>query len=418
MIAKQIPVHFLLLLSALLLLSCYREEPMVVDEKDVFELSTTSFQQEFILESRDTSYSISDPNFALRFNQILLPAREMRIRGNSALDYRRKSFSVHLTEPLFLEGVSGRDSRYLKRFKLLAMAADYTYIENRIGLGILDEAGIMPLFYKYVEFRINGETQGLYMLIEDPEQYFRDKDSEFILRRGYNHRIDDAEYEPSNYFFARQDYEESYEQIYRNITSLAGEELYEASVENLNMKQYFRKMGIDYLLQNGDYTDEIFLYALIRNGAIQYQIIPWDYDDLFRDVPHEVGVSWGTGTLFGKRNYESLEAQQQVLGGRLIFSIEDDLDYAISQDDHMYREYENTITQLFSEMDENSIKRLFTQIRTELRPYYSDTLIVAQSRFDQISTTKELWEENMRDKEDRLLFRLDSIQAVLKRQRK
>jgi spore coat protein H len=52
------------------------------------------------------------------------------------------------------------------------------YIENRIAFGILEDAGIFPLIYKYVELHLNGSSQGIYLLIEDPEKFSRDQGAE------------------------------------------------------------------------------------------------------------------------------------------------------------------------------------------------------------------------------------------------
>ena len=82
-----------------------------------------------------------------------LELKEIRTRGKSALLFQRKSFLVFLNETLAIAGRNGSDMAYLKRFKLISMAIDFTYIENKIGLGIL-------------------EAQGIYLLVEDPEQYY------------------------------------------------------------------------------------------------------------------------------------------------------------------------------------------------------------------------------------------------------
>lgn len=40
------------------------------------------------------------------------------------------------------------------------------------------------------------------------------------------------------------------------------------------------KLAFNYLIRNGDYTDELFLYLTGKGN--QFQIIPWDYDDIFQ----------------------------------------------------------------------------------------------------------------------------------------
>lgn len=404
--------HIILLGLMLLTLACYREEIDIERESVVFNLSVYPEIQNFILESRDTSYSVEGPDVSLSFNDEALMLREIRTRGESALRYQRKSFSVFLDDALVIPGRAGNKSRSFSRFKLIALTMDYTYIENRIGFGILEEAGIMPLFYRFVEFRINNQTQGIYLLVEDPETYFKDQGSEFILRRGYNHWIEDAEYEPSG-FFSREDYEARFKEIYSILPQYEGVQLYEELSLRINIEQYFRKIAIDYLLQNGDYTDEIYLYAMIQNGQIQYRIIPWDYDDLFLNQPHEVGVSWGTGTVFGKRNYDSIQSVYNEIGDKMVFSIEDDLDYAIAMDDYVYERYEETLSELIREVEAVGFQELFGQIRNELSPFYTIDDVVSQSRYDRDSSSFELWQDNMIEKqaflEKRLAFMKNNL---------
>ena len=376
-----------IIIALLLASSCYQEVIVAEDNREVFELTVSPGVQEFIYESRDTSYTIEDPDLVLLFNDQPVELREIRTRGKSALRVQRKSYSVFLNESISIKDREGEKVRMLSRFKLLAMAMDYTYIENRIGLGILEEAGIMPLFYKYVEFRINGDTQGLYMLVEDPEQYFKEQGSEFILRRGYNHNIADAEYAPSFLFQPEEEYVTRFNQIYTNLPLYQGSELYTVTDQRIELEQYFRKMGVDYLLKNGDYTDEIYFFAMIRDDTTRYHIIPWDYDDLFRDQPHEVGVSWGMGTVFGTRYYASIQDIYDEIGDKMIFSIEDDLDYTIARDSYMYARYEKVLSELLDAMDPQFIRDLFGQIKKELSPYYADNEIVAQSAFDRDPTS-------------------------------
>jgi hypothetical protein len=195
---------------------------------------------------------------------------------------------------------------------------------------------------------------------------------------------------------------------------LEGEELYTALDQRLNLDQYFRKMGIDYLFQNGDYTDEVYLYALVQQDLIRFHIIPWDYDDLFRNRPHEVGITWGVGNLFGDRYYPTHQDVLDVLGDKMIFSIEDDLDYAIAMDPYLYDRYEQTLAAMLDQMDTEDIDAIFEQVRQELLPFYYIDEVVAQSRYDQDECNFKIWEDNMQEKKAFLKDRLSSMKNELK----
>jgi len=393
--------------------SCY-QEVFIPDEIDeVFNLTVSSGVQEFLYESRDTTYTVDDPGIEMYLNDISMPLKEIRVRGKTSLNFKRKSFSVFLDAPVTVTDREGLGVKSLLRFKLLAMAMDYTYIENRIGYGLQEEAGVMPLFYKYVELRINDDTQGVYMLVEDPEQFFIEQGSEYILRRGYHHGIWDSEYEPGYHFIARETYETRFREIYSKLTSYQGGELYSWINARMDLAQYFRKMGVDYLLKNGDYTDEVFFYATMDNQSIRYRVIPWDYDDLFKNDPHEVGRNWGTGTLFGERVYATLDDIYAEIGDKMIFSIEDDLDYIIAMDPVLYTRYEEELRKLLDKLNEATIDRLFNRINHELSVFYNHSEIIGQSEFDQERSSLELWENNMEQKKELLKERLGQMKQQL-----
>jgi spore coat protein H len=408
--------HFRLLILTILLSvvsSCYKEVEIQLDPDAVFELRVTPSTQDEIYNSRDSSYIIDDSGMLLLLDDQQLDLKEIRIRGKSALHYQRKSYAVKLSRPVTVSGRDGSEFKQLTRFKLIAMAMDYTYIEDRIGYGLLEEHDLMPLFFRFVELKINGNTQGVYLLVEDPEQYYLEHGSEFILRRGYYHSMDDSDYSPLYNNIPRETYESAFLEIYSSLTLFEGEALYNALNKRLNMEQYFMKMGIDYLLQNGDYSDEVYLFSLISQDEIRFNIIPWDYDDLFKSSPHEVGLTWGVGKLFGDRFYATHQDILDEIGQKMIFSVEDDLDYKIAMDPYLYEQYENTLADLLDRISEGDIDQLFNQVKEELTPFYNHKEIVAQSRFDADETNFRLWEENMAEKRSMLKSRLGEMKEQL-----
>lgn len=407
--------HFYMILGmALLLNSCYSEIEVRDLPMEVFELSLSPEMEDFVFNSRDTAYIIEDPELSVVFNKHPLFVREMRVRGRTTLDFRRKSFSLKLDSPVFVPGTDGLGLKELTRFKLISLSMDYTYINNRLAFGILEKAGVMPLFYKYVGLSINGENQGVYFLVEDPEQYAPDHGSEFILRRDYRHSIEDSEYKPGQYYFSEEDYVRRFKEMYTQLPELEGPDLYEHLDQRLDLDQYFRKMGIEYLLKNGDYTDELYFYSLVGQEGIRYSLIPWDYDDIFSYRPHEVGRYWGTGILFGERRYETHQDVLDVIGDKLVFSIEDDLDYIIAVDSFMYASYEKTIGDMIHGFGKDDLDLLFGQIEKELRPFYNNEEVILQSQNDSQATSTVLWEANMAEKKQLLTWRLDAMKEHLK----
>ena len=82
-----------------------------------------------------------------------------------------------------------------------------------------------------------------------------------------------------------------------------------------------------------------FLWTL---KPIRFDIIPWDYDDIFASGPHE-----------------GLKKRNQVLGDRLLFSSEASFDQAIGNDNYLYKEYLQDFEVVLEHFDARSIKGKF-----------------------------------------------------------
>jgi spore coat protein H len=413
-------IQFRLIVCIVLLMmvaSCDNEMPDDDVNRDVFELIVSGDERRDILSSRGSSILLNNKTLELHYKGLPVEVKRMKTRGKSALMFRRKSFSVSLEEAIEIQHHDGLKSKMLKKFKLLALPQDYTYIENRIAFGIMEDAGIFPLIYKYVELRLNEGTQGIYLLLEDPEEYSQDQGSEYILRRGYDHKINDVDYKKQMHNIPEQEYEDRFLDLYTGLADLKGEELHDMVAERINLEQYFLKMGIDFLLKNGDYTDETFLYSLVIKDTIQFYPIPWDYDDIFAESPHEISVSWGMGTVYGERQYDSEADIRDEIGEKIIYSIEDDLDYSIAMDPYFYEQYENTTRVFFDAIDDQYLNELFSQISDELSPYYKDKKLVKMSRSDGRRTSFNRWEKNMSDKHLLLQERMLMIQGMLSAER-
>lgn len=388
--------------------SCYKEVLEAEPDSDLFEMYVDEKQVEFSDSSKDTTFTIS--SLGIYFNGQLLNCNEIRIRGKSTPVLSKKHYTVFLNEPLVITEFGKRNMKRLVRFKLIALEMDYTFIENRIALGLLKEAGIMPLFYKFVELKMNNETQGLYLLLEDPEQYGKENGSEFVLRRGINHHIDASEYTPNFHYNSESEYRDRFNEIYSQLLSCEGQDLYDKTSERLKLEDYFKKMCIDYLLQNGDATNEVHFYSRVEQGNIRYYIIPWEYDDIFEDMPHEIGETSGIGTLFGQRKYDTITDIFDDIGEKLIFSIEDDLDYTIAKDPLLYAKYLEAFSRLLHTVNEDFIDRVFIDMETELGIFYESDDLISQSRYN---TSKDVWLKNMNDKKEFIKYKLKGAQHIL-----
>nr|HPR60172.1 hypothetical protein [Prolixibacteraceae bacterium] len=142
----------------------------------------------------------------------------------------------------------------------------------------------------------------------------------------------------------------------------------------------------------------IFFYGIETKNGVYFDILPWDYDDIFAGKPHEVGRSWAIGNIFGERIYTSHDEVLNELQGRLIFTIEDDIEYAIAFDDYMYARYLENLKWVLNVFDTKTIEASFAQVYAELAPFYNKPIISEQSVYDVDATNKELFESNYTEK--------------------
>ena len=136
---------------------------------------------------------------------------------------------------------------------------------------------------------------------------------------------------------------------------------------------------------------KLFFIPKIKADKEIFGVFPWDYDDIFADQPHEIGNSWATGTIFGPREYSGMNDIIADVGSKLLFSIEDDLDYKIAKDNFLYQQYLRTLRAVIEKIDLSVIDKVFDDTFEHISPFYANDSIVAQSRYDVDETNYELF---------------------------
>jgi hypothetical protein len=390
-------------------------------EKEVFNFIVTESQRQYINSSRGKAFDVIDPVPWLDYAGESYTLDRFNIRGENSLNFERKCFGINMDRKIILRNPDEPVARKFEEFKLISMVFDYTYIENSTAVGLFREVNLWPVYSFFTEVKLNDYTQGLYHFIEDPVEYFiEQKNSSFVLRRGYDHVI--RKYTAGlNPIHEPQSYISRFKKIYSDIAIYSGSQLYDSLLANLDMEQYFTKLGIDLLLKNGDYTDEVFFYAKTSDNKEIFGVFPWDYDDLFSDKPHEIGRSWATGTVFGHRSYSDMNDIVTDVGTKLLFSIEDDLDYKIAKDSVLYQEYLKTLKTVIEKIDNSVIDKIFDYTFDHISPFYSNNSIIEQSRFDVDETNYDLFVANLADKrqmmKDRRSWIVQQLNVQQKRQK-
>ena len=286
-------------------------------------------------------------------------AEEISTRGQSTLLYKRKSFNIKLkSEAVFRNGES---TGSFKRFVALSLSMDRNYYNNRLAFEMMEISGLFDLFYSFCELRINDQTEGIYMIVERPEDWaIKVKDSPLVIRRGYNHVIEKIITDKMIGKEEIKKYCSYYDQIYKCLNKSKDEELYNTLSNWLDVDFYMKWLAFNFLVRNGDYSDEVYFY--FDPGINKFRIIPWDYDDLFSRSPHEGNIEY-----------------TKTLGDKLIFSAEDLLDKKIANDPYLHKLYLNQLMELLNQLSPAVLKRIFENVYAELYPYYSNKGIINMS---------------------------------------
>jgi hypothetical protein len=407
----------LLLVLVLFLQGCVKETYDITDpEKEVFNFTVTEAQRQYINESRGEHYEVTDPVPELHFAGGIYAIDRFEIRGDNTVNFARKGFGVNMGRKISFHNPLEPVERKYEEFKLLAMVYDYTYIENSTATELFREVGLWPVYSFFTEVRLSDHTQGLYHFIEDPVEYFiEQKQATFVVRRGYDHVVKGFFMNPD----FRQNEEEYYDRldkIYSFLPEYSGRQLFDSLSYYIDMEQYFTKLSIDLLIKNGDYTDEIFFYSTVRNDREVLGVFPWDYDDIFAVQPHEIGNEWAPGTVFGPREYFSMDDIVADVGSKLLYSIEDDLDYKIAKDSLIYQQYLKTLRNVVEKIDMAAIDKVFDYTYDHIGPFYSNDEIINQSKYDVDETDYDLFVTNLAEKRQMLKDRRTWILQELDKQ--
>jgi len=365
------------------------------DDSLKFQIRITLPEKSYkhIRNSKGSKLSFS--NIQLQCNGKDFPVKSMKLHGKTTLYFPKKSFTIKLKDRLCLPGV--KDSVCLKEFYLLSLSMDQNYVLNHTAYSLLSSLNIFNLNFNYCEVLINNDTQGIYLIMERPLDYaFKTLNAPVLIRRGFNHEIDNIDINDKNYDVNVKFFRKNYYHMYSLCRKYSGVELYDSLSNYIDLKLYMRWIGFNYLVRNGDYTDELFLYY--DTSLNLFKIIPWDYDDLFVLYPHEGG-----------------EARRTIHGGQLIFSSEDELDQTIIKDEYLYKMYLNELYFITEQLNDQVLLEIFQKTYCFVYPYYLDNKIIESTQFDKYGlTNKEELYVNIQEKLKALRGMRDMVKQQLK----
>jgi hypothetical protein len=201
-----------------------------------------------------------------------------RVRGSSSANVARKSLSLRLlSSQHFVDDIS------LRRFFLINLYADPTGFKNRWCFEMLKELGLYMGYHELATVEFNAESQGLYMLLERPEDAIRrtHPDTVSVFRRRTHH------FQPK-YREPGTDAWEAVRALEECHTTDDFKEQERCYQRTLDLEQYFQWRAFNSLVQNGDSIDELFYYERRADphSPGRLRIMAWDFDDIQHEPAH------------------------------------------------------------------------------------------------------------------------------------
>ena len=283
------------------------------------------------------------------------------IRGHGSVFCERKSYTVKLAGPnRYLFPDSAHDEFYL-----ISLCDDVRYVNQYSAMHVLSELGLFPLQYRLIELVLDGNTRGVYLLLEKTrEELVRDNGRiGAVLRR----TLSDEGHE-----FFRVKYSDDQnptsatgrmDALTEELSTLEGEALIEELERRFDLEQYLRWLAFNSLFRNGDYVDEVFFYTTdqgTRSGAVtdRFQIVAWDFDDMFAECHHD-----------------GLRALSDP--NELLYCAEGKLEYRLLQDRAIYDRYVVALEALIERVSVDRVAQAAQATEDALLPFFDKPEICA-----------------------------------------
>jgi hypothetical protein len=296
-------------------------------------------------------------------------------RGQSSILMPRKNLKIQSVykdqegkaQKLTIAGIGA------KKLILSSGSADPLLTKNMSVYRLYEVAGLPTMKTSYAEVTINGVSQGLHMVSENADDHIlKDLNADIAFRRGY---LDSLELREQKKTLSEQEvaaYTAALNAIYSDIKKLKGAELLASLEKRMNFKNYLRMLAMNYLVKNGDYYDELYLYGTKNAaGEMYFDVFPWDFDDSFSAKMH-LSVLPGYSN-----NSRSKRSEKQML-----FSFESRIDMAISQDAVLLNKYFEVFGEVVSKLTAEKINQSFANVSALVAPYITDPDVLAQGTID------------------------------------
>jgi hypothetical protein len=276
---------------------------------------------------------------------------EAHLHGSGSLSCERKSFSVHL---------DGKGRRLMPEvaddhFFLISMCLDTRYFGQVWGERLMASLGLFPSRLRYVRLRIDGKNQGVYLMVQRPEDVLRTDDAGVVsvIRRRYDIKGEPAEVKYPDEPPASAAALATYDELASIATTAPADAVAPELDARMDLDAYLRFLALNTLLHNGDYIDEAFFYASAEGATWFHRVMGWDLDDLFEDC-HAGGA----------------DAIKDPCG--LTYCMEAQLDQALVRSPAVYSRYLAALGEVIEALPPEKLASTMNAVREELWQVVSD----------------------------------------------
>lgn len=306
---------------------------------------------------------------------------KLKTRGQSCLGAPRRCFKVEGTQKV---SFTNKDKTWkVKKFNLVSMWQDHGYINHVIGLGLSKKIGLKSYNYQFSTVSINGKPNGLYLVVQRPSKTL--KNSPWFGRRRSVGSIEAKKYREDKAAGIKENrFETAYYEMYDILNDRKfkkRKDAYSFFKSRMDIDSYFRLLALHSLVKNGDYTDELFFYAVNpakTGGKIYFKILPWDFEDLFAP-PHDMH----TGENGKWRN-------KKYFKRTILYSFEDPLDQGLAMNKYFYKSFVPKAKEVLNvKITDKVIDEVVDDIKAKITPYLRKTEFLKMSRLDEGSDEKE-----------------------------
>jgi hypothetical protein len=344
-------------------------------DTNLIELQFTAAEREIydeVLQDRDDSVDFA-LNARLAAGYGLTPALAHLRGGTSLMECPddRTNYSIDLSggrERFFYPDGSG--SVGSDEFYLTAMCLDPMYI-NQLSIDrLMAPLGVFVSGVKMVEVRLDGQTQGVYLLMEQVKEAL--VRSQSGLRSVIRRRDGSSEVKfPGDTDVAGQELAlADFDNLVDSLQGLTGVERLAAMRPRIDLYRYMNFVALQSIIHNADWGDEPTQYAVNSLGAAGpipfFSINGWDPDDVLLDGCAHDDVLRDPFELIGCAEF-SFEKAFFGNGSPNSNSVVDDEVYAL---------YVDTLENALGYFTEERVGAAFEQTAAELVNFSVDPAIV------------------------------------------